>query len=51
MSKLAEIFLTEISPDGCYFAVVIMKDNIASLRLAEKLGFSIYDQDGHKAYF
>lgn len=50
MTKLLEIFLQEISPKGVCFAVVILKHNIASLKIALKNGFTVYDEDEEKIY-
>ena len=46
MSQFLELFLNEVKPSqGNCFAVVILKTNTASLRLAHKNGFVVYNED------
>lgn len=51
MTKLLEYYLQEATPNGSYFAAVILKDNLASIRIAQKVGFTVYDEDDNKLYF
>lgn len=51
MSQFLELFLNEVKPtQGNCFAVVILKTNTASLRLAQKNGFLVYNEDDEKLY-
>lgn len=50
MSQLLEMYLQEVTPQGVCFAVVILKHNLASLKMALKNGFEIYDEDAEKLY-
>lgn len=50
MSKLLEIFLQEVSPNGSCFAIVISRTNSSSLKMAQKAGFVIYDEDEDHFY-
>ena len=50
MSRFLELYLNEVCPDSDGFAVVIMKHNLSSLRLALKNGFVQYFEDDEKIY-
>lgn len=50
MSKFLNLYLEEICPQENGFAVVILKSNTPSYRLAIKAGFTLYDEDDQMFY-